>query len=101
MDRKKEEYEEKSESISDEMMGDTVVMSGPEILATEHYVSRLFAETRKSRKLTQKELSRISGINQADISRIENGNGNPSIRTIKRLADALDCDFICNLVPKG
>ena len=36
--------------------------------------------------LTQKELSERTGIAQADISKLENGNANPSLRTLQRLA---------------
>ena len=38
---------------------------------------------------TQKELSERTGTNQADISKLENGNANPSIKTLQRLAAAL------------
>ena len=44
---------------------------------------------RKERSLTQKELSELTGITQADISKIENGNANPSLATLKRLAKGL------------
>lgn len=44
-------------------------------------------------KLTQKDLSEKTGIYQADISKIERGIGNPSLSTIKRLADGLDMDL--------
>ena len=44
---------------------------------------------RKERKLTQKELAERTGINQADISKLENGTANPSIRTLRRLADGM------------
>ena len=46
-------------------------------------------EARREEGLTQKELSERSGITQADISRLENGNANPSIRTLQRLANAM------------
>ncbi len=36
--------------------------------------------------LTQKELSLASGINQADISKLEREIGNPSLKTLDRLA---------------
>ena len=45
-------------------------------------------------KLTQKDLSEKTGIYQADISKIERGIGNPSLLTLKRLADGLDMDLI-------
>lgn len=48
-----------------------------------------FAEARKSRNISQIELSRRSGVIQADISRIENGKANPTINVLNRLADAL------------
>ena len=38
----------------------------------------------------QKELAEMTGISQGDISRIERGTANPSIKTIQRLATALD-----------
>lgn len=44
---------------------------------------------RNEKHLTQKELSDRTGIAQGDISKIENGNANPSIKTLNRLAYAL------------
>ena len=39
--------------------------------------------------LTQMQLSEITGIQQREITRIENGNANPTLRTIQRLMLAL------------
>lgn len=39
--------------------------------------------------LTQKQLAEVTGIYQADISKIERGLGNPSISTLKRLAEGM------------
>ncbi|MCR4946399.1 MAG: helix-turn-helix domain-containing protein, partial [Lachnospiraceae bacterium] len=36
--------------------------------------------------LTQKELSERTGIAQGDISKLERGSANPSLRTLQRLA---------------
>ena len=47
------------------------------------------ATARKAQSLTQPELSRLTGIQQAEISRIESGIGNPTAATLLRLADAL------------
>ena len=42
------------------------------------------------RKLTtQKELAEITKIHQAEISKIERGIGNPSIKTLERIAKGL------------
>ncbi len=48
-----------------------------------------FRDARAQRGLTQVELARLSGIPQADISRIERGAGNPTETTLQRLAVAL------------
>ena len=47
------------------------------------------ATARKARLLTQPALSELTGIQQAEISRIESGTGNPTAVTLLRLADAL------------
>ncbi len=39
--------------------------------------------------MTQKELAEKTGIYQADISKLERGIGNPSLSTLKRLADGM------------
>ena len=55
------------------------------------------ATARKARCLTQVALSELAGIQQAEISRIERGAGNPTAVTLLRLADALGQKVI--LVP--
>ena len=47
------------------------------------------AAARKARGLTQPDLSALTGIQQAEISRFERGAGNPTAATLLRLADAL------------
>lgn len=39
--------------------------------------------------MTQKQLSDFTGIYQSDISKIERGIANPSLATLKRLADGM------------
>lgn len=43
-------------------------------------------DARRESGLTQKELSERTGIAQADISKLERGNANPSLKTLQRLA---------------
>ena len=43
-------------------------------------------EARRKKGITQKELAELSGITQPDISRFENGRGNPSVKTLSCLA---------------
>lgn len=47
------------------------------------------AAARKAQLLTQPALSELTGIQQAEISRIERGVGNPTAQTLIRLAEAL------------
>ena len=48
------------------------------------------AAARKAKGLTQAALSALTGIQQAEISRIERGAGNPTAATLLRMADALE-----------
>lgn len=56
-------------------------------------------EARKAKKITQKQLSEITGIAQGDISKLENGSGNPSIKTLQRLANGLGMMLKIEFVP--
>ena len=47
------------------------------------------ARLRKVRGLTQTQLADAIGANQATISKIESGGGNPTLDMIQRIADAL------------
>lgn len=58
-------------------------------LEPEFAVMQAILEARVKMGLTQKQLSEKTGISQADISRLECGTANPSIRTLQRIADAL------------
>lgn len=58
-------------------------------LEPEFAIMQAIIDSRTEEGLTQKDLSEITGIAQGDISKIENGNANPSIRTLKRLANGL------------
>ena len=49
--------------------------------------------------LTQKELSERTGIAQADISKLENGNANPSLRTLQRLAAGMGMQVKIEFIP--
>lgn len=58
-------------------------------LEVEYQLIKVIIDGRTEKNLTQKELSNLTGITQGDISKIENGNANPSVRTLDRLANAL------------
>lgn len=68
---------------------------------TEYVLVQSFIDARKQNKITQKELSIQTGIAQADISKIENGSANPTVKILKRLAEGLDMQLKIELIPKS
>lgn len=62
-------------------------------------VIRAMIDTRISQNLTQKELAARTGINQADISKLENGTKNPSLKLLKRLASGMGMQLKIEFVP--
>lgn len=71
-----------------------------EAIQPEMDVIRAIVDARTSQNLTQKELSERTGINQADISKLENGTKNPSINLLKRLAEGMGMTLKIEFVPK-
>ena len=71
-----------------------------EAIQLEMDVIRAIVEARTSQNLTQKELAERTGINQADISKLENGTRNPSVNLLKRLADGMGMMLKIEFVPK-
>lgn len=71
-----------------------------EDIQPEMNVIRAMVEARVSQNLTQKELAERTGINQADISKLENGTRNPSLKLLKRLAEGMGMTLKIEFVPK-
>jgi ribosome-binding protein aMBF1 (putative translation factor) len=75
------------------------VTEGPEAVAqlrsldSRYRIAGQLLALRRRRGLTQRRLSELSGVQQADISRIERGETQPTTVTARRLADALGADF--------
>lgn len=68
-------------------------------LAPEYDLIQALIEARISQNITQKELSDLTGITQADISRIENGTRNPSLAMVKRIATGLGMQLRLEFIP--
>lgn len=64
-------------------------------------VIRAIVDARTAQNLTQKELSKITGINQADISKLENGTRNPTVSLLKRLAEGMGMELRIQFIPKN
>lgn len=69
-------------------------------LEPEFNTIQALIDARKRCHMTQKELAEKTGIDQSDISKIENGNGNPALSTLKRLAEGMDMILRLEFVPK-
>lgn len=72
-----------------------------ESLETEYSIIQAIIDARKSGGLTQKGLSMLTGVTQADISKLERGIGNPSLKTLQRIADGLGMKLKLILEPKS
>jgi len=64
----------------------------------EEEIRHLLISTRSTLGITQKQLSLVSGVSQANISKIETGNYNPSIAILKRIADGLGRRLVVDFV---
>lgn len=67
----------------------------------EKDVIRAIIDAGTAQNLTQKELSKRTGINQADISKLENGTRNPTVSLLKRLAEGMGMELRIQFIPKN
>ena len=84
-----------------EQLQDDALKKEWEDIQPEMDVIRAMVDARISQNLTQKELAERTGINQADISKLENGTRNPSLKLLKRLADGMGMTLKLEFVPKS
>ena len=68
-------------------------------LEAEFSVIQALIDARKAAGITQEQLAHLTGINQADISKLENGNANPSFKKLKRIAEGLGMKVKIEFVP--
>ncbi len=55
------------------------------------HIGEIIQELRKKKDMTQEELAQKSGVSYTTLIKIERGSvQNPTVKTIKRIADALD-----------
>lgn len=83
-----------------EQLKDPAFQAEWEALEPERQITMAIIEGREEKALTQKQLAEMTGIAQADISRLENGTGNPSLRTLKRLAAGLGMQLKLEFIPQ-
>jgi len=82
-----------------EQLKDPAIRAEWDAMEPEFAIIQAIIDARKNAGLTQKQLSERTGINQGDISRLENGEANPSLNTLKRLANATNTKLRIEFLP--
>ena len=86
--------------LTEELMNDSDFKREYEALKPEMDIKRAILDARIKTGMTQVELSKKTGISQADICRLEKGTRNPSIALLNRIAEAMDCTLHIEFIPK-
>lgn len=79
----------KFDDFLNEQLNDAEIRSEYEVLQTEHALIQAMIDTGQE-----------SGITQGDISKLERGNVNPSIRTLQRLAKGMGKVLKIEFIPE-
>ncbi|NCC08718.1 MAG: XRE family transcriptional regulator [Clostridia bacterium] len=69
-----------------QQMQDAQFKAEYDALAPQYEIIRTVIAERDAQHLTQKELAQRCGIKQSNISRLENGNANPSLAFLQKIA---------------
>lgn len=88
-----------SEALKEQMKDETFKKEY-EALEPEYEIISSLIDARKACNITQKQLSENTGIAQSDISKIESGSGNPTLKILQRLAEGLGMNLKVEFVPK-
>jgi len=64
-------------------------------------IAERVAERRVEMGLSQRELAELCSTTQSAIARLERGGRPPRIDTLLRIAEALQCDLVVELVPRS
>jgi transcriptional regulator with XRE-family HTH domain len=71
-----------------------------EVFNAAHLAGNLVRDARRARDITQRTLAGSTGIDQADISRIERGLTTPTLHTLFRLLNALGASVVVTLADR-
>lgn len=89
------------QKLKQELMKDAEFRKEYESLQPEMDIMRALLNARINAGMTQMQLAERTGISQADICRLEKGTRNPSLKLLKRLAEAMDSTLRIEFVPKA
>ena len=82
-----------------EQLADSEFKKEYDALRPEFTIIQAIIDARKKSGMTQKDLAEKTGITQSDISRLENGSANPSLKTLQRLAEGMGMVLKLEFVP--
>ncbi len=87
----------KYEDFKAELLTDPEVRAEYEALEPQFRLIRDILLRRSELNLSQVELAKLLGTKQSAISRLERGDGNITINTLRKIADALNADLEISL----
>lgn len=77
-------------------------MDNTDLLVSDKLLRMQLASIRKSKKMSQKDLSKVSGLSESCISNIESGEqSSPTLRSLIRYATALGVEIYIKNENKG
>lgn len=79
--------------LKQELENDVALREEFNNLQPEYEIISKLIEARLEFGLTQKELAKKCGIKQSNISRLESGKSNPTIKFLQKIASALDAEL--------
>lgn len=83
-------FNDEIDIAAEEIFNNGILVCKKEISDINMKIANQISLARNKKNLTQTELAKITGIHQAEISKIERGIGNPSIKTLERIAQGLE-----------
>lgn len=79
----------------------TITLTNTDVLVADKLLRMQLSNIRRSKHITQKQLSEISGLSESCISNIESGSdSSPTLRSLIRYATALNIELCININSK-
>ena len=83
----------------DEKLKDTEFKKEWDELEPEFQLIKAMLQGREEQNLSQRQLADRTGVTQSDISKIESGEANPTLETLKKLAKGLGMNLSISFTP--
>ena len=76
-------------TLKNKYLSDENIKAKYDELEPEYQLIKEIISLREEQQISQQELADKTGIYRSDISKLEHGTANPSLKTIKRIAEGL------------